>query len=101
MFPGAADDLPHSWRAAPTVRNTYPPTKMALFLLEPRWTEGAQSPQNSPKVTVLTISLRRDNMQPAAALKQEPLVYESDWKPWFAWHPVRLYMTGRIAWLRR
>lgn len=22
------------------------------------------------------------------------------WKPWFAWRPVRLYMTGDFAWLR-
>ena len=22
------------------------------------------------------------------------------WKPWFAWRPVRLYMTGDYAWLR-
>ena len=30
----------------------------------------------------------------------EALRYESDWESWFAWHPVRLYMTGRHAWLR-
>ena len=23
------------------------------------------------------------------------------WKPWFAWRPVSLYMTGHYAWLRR
>jgi len=23
----------------------------------------------------------------------------TEWTPWFAWHPVRLYMTGRTAWL--
>jgi hypothetical protein len=22
------------------------------------------------------------------------------WHPWFAWRPVRLYMTGQFAWLR-
>lgn len=22
------------------------------------------------------------------------------WEPWFAWRPVKLYMTGRYAWLR-
>lgn len=22
------------------------------------------------------------------------------WRPWFAWRPVRLYMTGQFAWLR-
>ena len=31
----------------------------------------------------------------AAALQVEP------WHPWFAWHPVRLYMTGQFAWLRQ
>ena len=33
--------------------------------------------------------------EPNAALRVEP------WQPWFAWHPVRLYMTGQIAWLRQ
>jgi hypothetical protein len=28
------------------------------------------------------------------------LEYQSDWSEWFAWRPVRLYMTGRLAWLR-
>ena len=23
------------------------------------------------------------------------------WRPWFAWRPVRLYMTGGYVWLRR
>jgi hypothetical protein len=23
------------------------------------------------------------------------------WEPWFAWRPVKLYMTGHYAWLRR
>lgn len=22
------------------------------------------------------------------------------WEPWFAWRPVKLYMTGHYAWLR-
>gem|GEM_PF-6157637 len=22
------------------------------------------------------------------------------WQPWFAWHPVRLYMSSRHAWLK-
>jgi hypothetical protein len=30
----------------------------------------------------------------------EALRYESDWENWFDWRPVRLYMTGRLAWLR-
>lgn len=33
--------------------------------------------------------------EPNAALKVDR------WRPWFAWHPVRLYMTGQFAWLRR
>ena len=32
--------------------------------------------------------------EPCAALQVDP------WHPWFAWHPVRLYMTGQFAWLR-
>ena len=28
------------------------------------------------------------------------LEYQSDWLEWFAWRPVRLYMTGRLSWLR-
>ena len=28
------------------------------------------------------------------------LEYQSDWWEWFAWCPVRLYMTGRMACLR-
>ena len=32
--------------------------------------------------------------EPDAALRVQP------WHPWFAWHPVRLYMTGQFAWLR-
>ena len=32
--------------------------------------------------------------EPIATLQVEP------WEPWFAWHPVRLYMTGQFAWLR-
>ena len=23
----------------------------------------------------------------------------TDWAPWYAWRPVRLYMTGKVAWL--
>ena len=30
----------------------------------------------------------------------EALRYDSDWESWFAWRPVRLYMTGGVAWLR-
>jgi hypothetical protein len=33
--------------------------------------------------------------EPDAALRVQP------WQPWFAWHPVRLYMTGQFAWLKR
>jgi hypothetical protein len=25
--------------------------------------------------------------------------FEGEWESWFAWHPVRLYMTSRFAWL--
>jgi hypothetical protein len=32
--------------------------------------------------------------EPDAALRVQP------WRPWFAWRPVRLYMTGQFAWLR-
>jgi hypothetical protein len=34
------------------------------------------------------------SQESAAALRVDP------WHPWFAWHPVRLYMTGQFAWLR-
>ena len=33
--------------------------------------------------------------EPDAALRVQP------WHPWFAWRPVRLYMTGQFAWLRQ
>ena len=33
--------------------------------------------------------------EPSSALQVFP------WQPWFAWRPVRLYMTGQLAWLRR
>ena len=33
--------------------------------------------------------------EPTAALRVHR------WQPWFAWRPVRLYMTGRFAWLTR
>jgi hypothetical protein len=32
--------------------------------------------------------------------QSEALRYESGWESWFAWRPVRLYMTGGVAWLR-
>ena len=38
--------------------------------------------------------------QQADLQKTEALRYKSDWENWFAWHPVRLYMTGRVVWLR-
>lgn len=39
----------------------------------------------------------------AAELPHEPdaALQVRHWHPWFAWRPVRLYMTGRFAWLRR
>jgi len=43
-----------------------------------------------------TSELQPSGLQAAA----EALRYESDWENWFAWRPVRLYMTGRLAWLR-
>jgi hypothetical protein len=40
-------------------------------------------------------------LEPAPDIEPpEALRYDSDWEDWFAWRPVRLYMTGRIAWLR-
>ncbi len=33
--------------------------------------------------------------EPTAALRVDP------WHLWFAWRPVRLYMTGQFAWLRQ
>jgi|GEM_PF-5658662 len=51
---------------------------------------------------------------PARFLKKEPPMSSAElppepsaallvdlWQPWFAWRPVRLYMTGHFAWLRR
>jgi hypothetical protein len=34
-------------------------------------------------------------------LDPPPVTIDGDWEPWFAWHPVRLYMSGRLAWLCR
>jgi len=40
-------------------------------------------------------------LEPAPDIEPpEALRYESDWVRWFAWRPVRLYMTGGVAWLR-
>ncbi|HUO01218.1 MAG TPA: hypothetical protein VMU31_00450 [Rhizomicrobium sp.] len=33
--------------------------------------------------------------EPNSALRVFP------WRPWFAWRPVRLYMTKRLVWLKR
>jgi hypothetical protein len=31
----------------------------------------------------------------------EPIVFETEaWERWFAWRPVKLYMTPNYAWLR-
>ena len=27
-------------------------------------------------------------------------IHVDAWKPWFAWRPVKLYMTRRFTWLR-
>jgi hypothetical protein len=35
-----------------------------------------------------------------APVSPETLVLGA-WQPWFAWRPVRLYMTGGYVWLRR
>ena len=32
--------------------------------------------------------------------KPPVLTIDSGWEPWYAWHPVRLYMSGRLAWCR-
>jgi len=29
-----------------------------------------------------------------------PITIDSDWERWYAWRPVKLYMSGRYAWLR-
>lgn len=45
--------------------------------------------------------LQRTELQPTGLqAAAEILRYESDWESWFAWRPVRLYMTGQFAWLR-
>lgn len=33
--------------------------------------------------------------------KPPPITIDGAWEPWYAWHPVRLYMSGRLAWLCR
>ena len=33
--------------------------------------------------------------------KPPPITIDGSWEPWFAWHPVKLYMSGRLAWLCR
>ena len=41
------------------------------------------------------------SLEPETKLQQpEALRYDRGWDSWFAWRPVRLYMTGRVAWLR-
>lgn len=39
----------------------------------------------------------------SAEIPREPTaaLHVDHWQPWFAWPPVRLYMTGKFAWLRR
>jgi hypothetical protein len=40
------------------------------------------------------------SLEPVTDRQQsEALRYDSDWMRWFAWRPVRLYMTGGLAWL--
>jgi hypothetical protein len=55
------------------------------------------------------VSIRRTWMAHVASGSLEPvsdrqqsdaLKYDSDWESWFAWRPVRLYMTGGLAWFR-
>ena len=28
------------------------------------------------------------------------MTYPDDWRPWFAWHPVRLVVCDDLVWLR-
>jgi hypothetical protein len=35
----------------------------------------------------------------AQQMPSQPISAEGPWEAWFAWRPVRLYMTGRLRWL--
>ena len=28
-----------------------------------------------------------------------PVTIDGTWEPWYAWHPVKLYMSSQLAWL--
>ncbi len=46
------------------------------------------------------VSALADTMSDAAGPpKPSPLTIDSGWEPWYAWHPVRLYMSWRLVWL--
>jgi hypothetical protein len=43
-----------------------------------------------------------DSIPQSGTTSENPYItLEGGWEPWFAWYPVRLYMTGRFCWLRR
>ena len=49
-----------------------------------------------------TIELTLTNETPARIAGDKRIVYEiGEWAPWFAWHPVCLYMESRSLWLCR
>ncbi len=44
------------------------------------------------------VSASADTMSDAAGPpKPAPVTIDSGWEPWYAWHPVRLYMSWRLA----
>lgn len=61
--------------------------------------DGADAPmpayrEDTPALVGITSS-------PEEASRPPPITIDGAWEPWYAWHPVRLYMSGRLAWMRR
>ena len=42
----------------------------------------------------------RGTLEPASENAEPLITFQGEWEAWYAWRPVRLYMTGRTAWLR-
>jgi len=38
-------------------------------------------------------------LDPGEPSRPPPVTIDGGWEPWYAWHPVKLYMSSRLAWL--
>jgi hypothetical protein len=80
------------WRVNTTQERNSPVTSAPVTEFPPSIAGDASSQADADKgVTVLP--------DPATEALQPILMAMGEWERWFAWHPVHLYMTSRIAWL--